>query len=87
MVEDYKVMNAELEKCGIGVQEPRKFHNLLRVLRMNNYDYAKILNTFAGIDDARKLRLEVDNEWRTLKARLDQVSTLYVDLCMYVDPL
>jgi hypothetical protein len=73
MVEDYKVMNAELEKSGIGPQEPRKFHKLLRVLRMNNYDYTKILNTFAGIDDARKLRLEVDSEWRTLKARLEQV--------------
>ena len=73
MVEDYKVMNAELEKCGVGPQEPRKFHNLLRVLRMNNYDYAKILNTFADIDDVRKLRLEVDNEWRILRARLEQV--------------
>jgi hypothetical protein len=73
MVEDYKVMNAELEKCGVGPQEPRKFHNLLRVLRMNNYDYAKILNAFADIGEIRKLRLEVDNEWRTLRARLEQV--------------
>ena len=73
MVEDYEVMNAELEKCGVGSQEPTKFHNLLRVLRMNNYDYAKILNTFADIEDVRKLRLDVDNEWRILKARLEQV--------------
>ena len=73
MVEDYKVMNTELEKCGLGSQEPTKFHNLLRVLRMNNYDYTKILNLFADIDDVRKLRLDVDNEWRILKARLEQV--------------
>ena len=73
MVEDYKVMNTELEKCGVSPQEPRKFHNLLRVLRMNNYDYAKILNTFADINDARKLRLGADNEWRILRARLEQI--------------
>lgn len=58
MVEDYKVMNAELEKCGVGPQEPRKFHNLLRVLRMNNYDYAKILNAFADIGEIRRSLLK-----------------------------
>ena len=58
---------------GLVLRNPRKFHNLLRVLRMNNYDYAKILNAFADIGEIRKLRLEVDNEWRTLRARLEQV--------------
>jgi hypothetical protein len=32
-----------------------------------------ILDTFADVDDVRKLRLEVDNEWRTLKTRLEEV--------------
>jgi hypothetical protein len=50
-----------------------KFKNFFFKLQSGNYDCAKILATFADVDDVRKLRLEVDNAWRTLKTRLEEV--------------
>ena len=52
---------------------PKRFSNVLQVLQRGNYDCAKILGAFADVDDVRKLRLEVDNAWRTLRARLEEV--------------
>jgi hypothetical protein len=36
-------------------------------------DNRQILGAFADVDDVRKLRLEVDNAWRTLRTRLEEV--------------
>jgi hypothetical protein len=73
MMEEYAQMKAEIRKCGIRSEDPKRFSNVLRVLQRDNYDFAKILDTFADVDDVRKLRLEVDNAWRTLKTRLEEV--------------
>jgi hypothetical protein len=66
-------MKAEMRRYGIGPEDPKRLSNVLQVLQRNNYDCAKILGTFADVYDVRKLRLEVDNEWRILRARLEQV--------------
>ena len=54
---------------GIGPEDPKRFSNVLQVLQRDNYDCAKILGAFADVDDVTKLRLEVDNAWRTLRPR------------------
>jgi hypothetical protein len=58
---------------GIGPEDPKRFSNVLQVLQRDNYDCAKILGAFADVDDVTKLRLEVDNAWRTLRPRLEEV--------------
>jgi hypothetical protein len=73
LVEEYAQMKAEMRRYGIGPEDPKRFSNVLQVLQRGNYDCAKILDTFADVDDVRKLRLEVDNAWRTLKTRLEEV--------------
>ena len=73
LVEGYAQMKAEMRRYGIGPEDPKRFSNVLQVLQRGNYDCAKILGAFADVDDVRKLRLEVDNAWRTLRARLEEV--------------
>jgi hypothetical protein len=73
IMEEYAQMKAEMRRCGIGPEDPKRFSNVLQVLQWDNYDCAKILDTFADVDDVRKLRLEVDNACRTLKTRLEEV--------------
>ena len=50
-----------------------RFSNVLQALQRDNSDCEKILGSFADVNDVRKLRLEVDNAWRTLRARLEEV--------------
>jgi hypothetical protein len=73
LVEEYAQMNAEMRRYGIGAEDPKRFSNILQVLQSGNYDCAKILDAFAEVDDVRKMRLGVDNAWRTLRARLEEV--------------
>src|SRR5215469_5875723 len=73
LLEEYAQMKAETRRYGIGPEDPKRFFNVLQVLQRDNYDCAKILDAFADVDDIRKLKLEVDNAWRTLKARLEEV--------------
>jgi hypothetical protein len=73
LVEEYAQMKAESRRYGIGPEDPKRFSNVLQVLQSGNYDCAKILGAFVEVDDVRKLRLEVDNAWRTLRARLEEV--------------
>jgi hypothetical protein len=54
-------MRAEMLRYSIGVEDPKRFSNVLQALQRDNYDCAKILDAFADVDDVRKLRLEVDN--------------------------
>lgn len=73
IMEEYAQMKAEMRRYGIGAEDPKRFSNVLQVLQSGNYDCAKILDAFADVEDVRKLRLEVDNAWRTLRARLEEV--------------
>ena len=72
LVEEYAEMKAEMRRYGIGPEDPKRFSNVLQVLQ-SNYDCTKILGAFADVDDVRKLRLEVDNAWHSLRARLEEV--------------
>ncbi|MGB6590670.1 MAG: hypothetical protein WBE68_04085 [Candidatus Nitrosopolaris sp.] len=73
LAEEYAQMKAEMQRYGIGPEDPKRFSRLIEVLQRGNYDCAKILGAFADIDDVRKLRLEVDNAWRILMARSEEV--------------
>ena len=73
LVEEYAQMRADMRRYGIGAEDPKRFSNVLQVLQSGNYDCAKILGAFADVDDVRKLRLEVDNAWHSLRARLEEV--------------
>ena len=73
LVEEYAEMKADMPRYGIGPEDPKRFSNVLQVLQRDNYDCAKILSAFADVDDVRNLKLEVDNAWCTLRARLQQV--------------
>ena len=68
LVEGYAQIKADMRRYGIGPEDPKRFSNVLQVLQRDNYDCA-----FADVDDVRKLKLEVDNAWCTLRARLQQV--------------
>jgi hypothetical protein len=68
LLEEYAQMKVEMRKCGIGAGDPKRFSNVLQVLQSGNYDCGKILGVFAHVDDVRKLRLEIENESRTLRA-------------------
>jgi len=73
LLEEYAQMKVEMRRCRIGAEDPKRFSNVLQVLQTGNYDCAKILGAFADVDDVRKLRLDLDNASRTLRARLEQV--------------
>jgi hypothetical protein len=73
LLEEYAQMKAEMRRYGIEPEDSKRFSNVLQVLQRDNYDCAKILETFADVDDVIKLRLEVDNAWGTLKTRLEEV--------------
>jgi len=73
LMEEYAQMKTEMRRYGIGVEDPKRFSNVLQVLQSGNYDCAKILDAFVDLDDVRKSRIEVDNAWRTLNARLEEV--------------
>jgi chromosome segregation ATPase len=73
LLEEYAQMKAEMLRYGIGPEDPKRFSNVLQALQSGNYDCAKILDAFADVDDVRKLRLEIDNGWCTLRARLEEV--------------
>jgi hypothetical protein len=67
IMEECVQIKAEMRRYGIEAGDPKRFSNVMQVLQSGNYDCAKILDTFADVDDFRKLRLEVDNAWRDLK--------------------
>ncbi|MGB6530416.1 MAG: hypothetical protein WBF33_20110 [Candidatus Nitrosopolaris sp.] len=73
LLEGYAQMKTEMRRYGIGPEDPKQFSRLIQTLQRDNYDCAKILGAFADVDGVRKLRLEVDNAWRTLRARLEEV--------------
>ncbi|MGC2684005.1 MAG: hypothetical protein WA323_19270 [Candidatus Nitrosopolaris sp.] len=73
LAEGYTQMKTEMQRYGIGPEDPKRFSRLIEVLERGNYDCAKILGAFADVDDVRKLRLEVDNAWRTWRARSEEV--------------
>jgi hypothetical protein len=73
LLEEYAQMRADMRRYGITPEDSKRFSNALQVLQMDDCDCAKILGAFADVDDVRKLRLEVDNAWSTLKARLEEV--------------
>ena len=73
LVEEYAQMKAEIRRYGIGPEDPKRFSNALQVLQRDNYDCAKILDTFADVDDVRKLKLNTDHDRLALEARLEEV--------------
>ena len=73
LVEEYAQMKAEIRRYGIGPEDPKRFSNVLQVLQRDNYDCAKILDTFADVDDVRKLKLNTDHDRLALEARLEEV--------------
>jgi hypothetical protein len=52
---------------------PKQFSRLIQTLQRDNYDCAKILSAFADIEDAKRLRQEVDHDRQSLEARLEEV--------------
>ena len=70
LLEEYAQMKSEMRRYGIEPEDSKRFSNVLQVLQRDNYGCAKILETFADVDDVRKVRLEVDNAWHSLRARL-----------------
>jgi hypothetical protein len=73
LLEEYAQMKAEMRKCGIGPEDPKRFSNVMKVLQRDNYDCSKILSAFAEIEDSKKLRQEMDNDRQNLEARLEEV--------------
>jgi hypothetical protein len=73
VLEEYAQMKAEMRRCGIGAEDPKRFSNVLQVLQRGNYDCAKILGAFADVDDIRKPKLDADHERLALEARLEEV--------------
>jgi hypothetical protein len=73
LLEKYAQMKAEMRRCGIGPEDPKQFSMLIQTLQRDNYDCAKILSAFSEIEDAKKLRQEVDHDRQNLEARLEEV--------------
>jgi hypothetical protein len=42
-------MKADMRRYGIGVEDPKRFSNVLQVLQRDNYDCTKILGVFSSV--------------------------------------
>jgi transcriptional regulator with XRE-family HTH domain len=73
LLEKYAQMKAEMRRYGIGPEDPKQFSKLIQTLQRDNYDCAKILSAFSEIEDAKRLRQEVDHDRQNLDARLEEV--------------
>jgi hypothetical protein len=76
IMEEYAQMKAEMRKCGIGPEDPKRISNVFQVLQTGNYDCPKILNAFADIEDTKRLRQGVDHDRQNLEARLEEVKDM-----------
>ena len=66
-------MKAEMRRCGIGAEDPRKIQACFQQLKDANYDAEEVIAGYATIEALRKERMDPDEERLTFEAKLATV--------------
>ena len=75
-------MKAEMRRCGIGAEDPRKIQACFQQLKDANYDAEEVIAGYANIEALRKERMDLDEERLTFEAKLATVKdVLPLDTC------
>ena len=70
LVEEYAQMKADMQRYGVGPQNPRKIQACLQRLNDANYNTEEVIAGYANMQALRKERMELDEERRKTR-RLD----------------
>ena len=70
VMEEYAQMKAEMRRCGIGAEDPRKIQTCFQRLKDANHDAEEVIAGYANMQTLRKERMELDEERRKLEDRI-----------------
>ena len=70
IMEEYAQMKAEMRRCGIGAEDPRKIQTCFQRLKDVNYNAEEVIAGYANMEALRKERMELDEERLTFEAKL-----------------
>ena len=73
IMEEYAQMKAEMRRCGIGAEDPRKIQTCFQRLKDVNYNAEEVIAGYANMEALRKERMELDEERLTFEAKLATV--------------
>jgi predicted RNase H-like nuclease (RuvC/YqgF family) len=73
LLEEYAQMKTEMQKYGIGPEDPRKIQACFQRLKDANYNAEEVVAGYANMETLRKERMELDEERRAFEARLTTV--------------
>jgi hypothetical protein len=73
LLEEYAQMKAEMQRYGIGPEDPRKIQACLQRLKDAHYNAEEVIAGYANMQALRKERMEFDEERLAFEARLATV--------------
>jgi hypothetical protein len=66
-------MKAEMRRCGIGAEDPRKIQACFHRIRDANYNAEEVIAGYANMEALRKERMDLDEERLAFEAKLATV--------------
>ncbi len=66
-------MKAEMRRCGIAAEDPRKIQTCFQPLKNANYNVEEGIADYSNMETLRKERMVLDEERRAFEARLATV--------------
>jgi hypothetical protein len=73
IMEEYAQMKAEMRRCGIGAEDPRKIQTCFQRLNDANYNAEEVIAGYENMEALRKERMELDEERLAFEAKLATV--------------